>query len=101
MTPIPKRGDFEAAYAGQAPWDIGKPKKAFVDAADRVRGAVLDAGCGTGEHALFFAERGHAATGPAAAASRPGASRPGTSALSANSGVDAAAVDQESLRTDP
>jgi cyclopropane fatty-acyl-phospholipid synthase-like methyltransferase len=34
-----------------------------VDAAEHVRGAVLDAGCGTGEHALFFAERGLQATG--------------------------------------
>jgi SAM-dependent methyltransferase len=63
MTDVQTRGDFESAYAGQAPWDIGRPQKAFVDAADRVAGRVLDAGCGTGENALFFAGRGHAVTG--------------------------------------
>jgi len=31
--------------------------------ADRVTGPVLDAGCGTGEHALFFAARGHRVIG--------------------------------------
>ena len=31
--------------------------------ADRVSGAVLDAGCGTGDTALFFAARGHRVTG--------------------------------------
>ena len=51
------------AYAGQAPWDIGRPQKAFVDVADRITGSVLDAGCGTGENALFFAGRGHTVTG--------------------------------------
>jgi SAM-dependent methyltransferase len=63
MSNVPKRGDFESAYAGQAPWDIGRPQKAFVDVAGRVAGRVLDAGCGTGENALFFAGRGHAVTG--------------------------------------
>ncbi|GAC1470652.1 MAG: hypothetical protein NVSMB9_15960 [Isosphaeraceae bacterium] len=50
-------------YAGKAPWDIGRPQRAFVEVADRVAGAVLDAGCGTGENALFFAERGHLVLG--------------------------------------
>jgi cyclopropane fatty-acyl-phospholipid synthase-like methyltransferase len=31
--------------------------------ADRVTSPVLDAGCGTGEHALFFAARGYQVTG--------------------------------------
>ena len=31
--------------------------------ADRITGSVLDAGCGTGENALFFAGRGHTVTG--------------------------------------
>jgi cyclopropane fatty-acyl-phospholipid synthase-like methyltransferase len=60
---IPDRTSFESMYAGKAPWDIGKPQRAFVDIADRVMGAVLDAGCGTGENALFFAERGHPVLG--------------------------------------
>src|SRR5437773_10221645 len=63
MTPVPDRGTFETLYAGQAPWDIGKPQKPFVDAADKITGSVLDAGCGTGETALFFAGRGCKVTG--------------------------------------
>jgi cyclopropane fatty-acyl-phospholipid synthase-like methyltransferase len=58
MSNIPSRETFESAYAGKAPWDIGRPQRAFVEVADRVEGPVLDAGCGTGEHALFFAGRG-------------------------------------------
>jgi SAM-dependent methyltransferase len=63
MAAIPDRGTFETAYAGKAPWDIGKPQPVFVDAADSVIGSILDAGCGTGENALFFARRGHKVTG--------------------------------------
>ena len=63
MTTIPDRTTFETAYAGQAPWDIGRPQKAFLDAADRITCSVLDAGCGTGENALYFAGRGHKVTG--------------------------------------
>jgi cyclopropane fatty-acyl-phospholipid synthase-like methyltransferase len=57
------RGFFEDLYAGQAPWDIGKPQKPFVAVADRVTSPVLDAGCGTGDAALFFAARGLRVTG--------------------------------------
>ena len=57
------RATFETLYAGPAPWEIGKPQQQFVAIADRVTGPVLDAGCGTGEHALFFAARGHRVTG--------------------------------------
>ncbi len=63
MTTVPDRSTFESAYAGQAPWDIGRPQKAFLDVADRIAGSVLDAGCGTGENALFFAGRGQKVTG--------------------------------------
>jgi SAM-dependent methyltransferase len=53
------RATFEDLYAGPAPWDIDKPQGTFVaKIADRVIGPVLDAGCGTGEHALFLAARG-------------------------------------------
>ena len=58
MTTVPDRNTFESAYAGQAPWDIGKPQKPFIDMADRITGSILDAGCGTGDTALFFASRG-------------------------------------------
>jgi SAM-dependent methyltransferase len=60
---IPNRNTFESAYAGQAPWDIGKPQKALIDVADQITGSILDAGCGTGENSLFFAKRGHKVTG--------------------------------------
>src|SRR5215813_168079 len=57
------RATFEDFYEGKAPWDIGKPQRVFAAVADQVTGPVLDAGCGTGEHALFFAARGHRVTG--------------------------------------
>src|SRR5262245_7790768 len=60
---IPDRNTFESAYAGQAPWDIGKPQRPFVNVADRITGSVLDAGCGTGDMSLFFAARGCKVTG--------------------------------------
>ena len=61
--PIPDRSDFETAYAGQAPWDIGRPQKAFLEVADQITGSILDSGYGTGDNALFFAERGQKVTG--------------------------------------
>src|SRR6516164_9179773 len=57
------RATFENLYAGKAPWDVGKPQGPFVAVADRVTSPVLDAGCGTGENALFFAAKGHRVTG--------------------------------------
>jgi cyclopropane fatty-acyl-phospholipid synthase-like methyltransferase len=60
---IHDRNTFESAYAGQAPWDIGRPQKPFIDMADRITGSVLDAGCGTGDTALLFARRGCHVTG--------------------------------------
>lgn len=57
----PRRADeFEAAYASTPPWDIGRPQAAFAElaGAGRVRGRVLDSGCGTGEHALLAASLG-------------------------------------------
>ncbi|MHB1424465.1 MAG: class I SAM-dependent methyltransferase [Gemmataceae bacterium] len=63
MTAIPDRNTFESAYAGQAPWDIGRPQKALMAVADRIAGSVLDAGCGTGENALYFAGRRCTVTG--------------------------------------
>jgi SAM-dependent methyltransferase len=59
----PDRSTFENIYAGQAPWDIGRPQKAFFSMADQITGSVLDVGCGTGENAVFFASRGHKVTG--------------------------------------
>jgi SAM-dependent methyltransferase len=52
-------------YAGAPPWDIGRPQPAFLELADAgaFQGRVLDAGCGTGEHALLAAAQGLDATG--------------------------------------
>jgi SAM-dependent methyltransferase len=57
--------DFDAAYETTPPWDIGRPQPAFVRlaAAGGLVGKVLDAGCGTGEHALHAASLGHEAVG--------------------------------------
>ncbi|MCA2218266.1 class I SAM-dependent methyltransferase [Jidongwangia harbinensis] len=61
------RATFDAIYAGRtplgdrAPWDIGAPQPviAELDRSGRIRGDVLDAGCGTGENALLLAAHGH------------------------------------------
>src|SRR5271170_3791158 len=47
-------------YDGPAPWDIGHPQPAIVRLASKggFAGAVLDAGCGTGENALHIASLG-------------------------------------------
>lgn len=57
---------FQNAYAeGTTPWDIGQPQSAFVDllAAGAITGRVFDAGCGTGENALYLAEHDLEVTG--------------------------------------
>lgn len=59
----PKKSDFEALYAAQAPWDITHAQGVFVAAAKRITGAVLDCGCGTGENALYFAAHGRQVIG--------------------------------------
>ena len=52
---------FDAAYRGTPPWDIGRPQKEFVELVRRgeITGSILDIGCGSGEHALFFAQEGY------------------------------------------
>jgi SAM-dependent methyltransferase len=52
---------WDASYHdGPAPWDIGRPQPAIARLASQGRftGAVLDAGCGTGENALLVASLG-------------------------------------------
>ena len=52
---------WDASYhGGSAPWDIGRPQPAIVRVASEggFAGAVLDAGCGTGENALHIASLG-------------------------------------------
>ena len=53
--------EWDGAYRGpEPPWDIGRPQPIVVRIADTggFRSPVLDAGCGTGENALFLAARG-------------------------------------------
>ncbi len=73
-TPPDATAYFDSVYRSQPPgtgvlraagWDIGKPQEAV---AELVRtGAlgrrVLDAGCGTGDNALYLATHGHVVTG--------------------------------------
>jgi SAM-dependent methyltransferase len=57
MTGLP----WDASYHdGPAPWDTGRPQPAIVRLAAQggFAGAVLDAGCGTGENALHLASLG-------------------------------------------
>jgi len=52
---------WDASYHhGPAPWDIGQPQPAIARLASQggFTGAVLDAGCGTGENALLVASLG-------------------------------------------
>jgi SAM-dependent methyltransferase len=52
---------WDASYLdGPAPWDIGRPQPAILRLAGEgaFAGAVLDAGCGTGENALHVASLG-------------------------------------------
>jgi SAM-dependent methyltransferase len=52
---------WDASYLdGPAPWDIGEPQPAILRLASEgaFAGAVLDAGCGTGENALHVASLG-------------------------------------------
>lgn len=58
----PPQSRFDDIYAGGAPpWVIGEPQPAIVDLERRgaVRGAVLDAGCGAGEHTILLTRAGH------------------------------------------
>src|SRR5690349_16253854 len=60
------RQPWDASYRdGPAPWDIGRPQPAVLRLAREgaFAGAVLDAGCGTGENALHVAALGLRALG--------------------------------------
>lgn len=56
------RQDFERLYAdGRPPWELAGPQPALADLLVREppEDPVLDAGCGTGDLALWLASRGH------------------------------------------
>ena len=56
---------FDEVYRSSPPWDIGRAQREFVALEDsgEIAGDVLDVGCGTGDNALFLAERGHTVWG--------------------------------------
>ncbi|MQA13432.1 MAG: methyltransferase domain-containing protein [Pseudonocardiaceae bacterium] len=62
METTPSRSIFDSAYeSNSAPWVIGEPQPAIV-ALERdgwIRGTVLDAGCGSGEHTIHLAALGY------------------------------------------
>lgn len=58
----PSLSVFDEAYTSHtAPWVIGQPQPAIVTLERQgwIRGKVLDAGCGTGEHTIYLAVRGY------------------------------------------
>ena len=57
---------WDASYRdGPAPWDVGRPQPAVVRLASQGKfaGAVLDAGSGTGENAMYIASLGSSVLG--------------------------------------
>jgi len=79
---------FDRAYReGTAPWIIGAPQPAVVELerGGGIRGAVLDIGCGSGEHTILLARLGYDvlgvdASGPAIERARENAQRQGVAA---------------------
>ena len=66
MTATGSAHDWDEFYKDPAPpWDIRRPQPAFLRLADTgaLTGALLDAGCGTGEHTILAACRGAVALG--------------------------------------
>ncbi len=62
----PARQLFEDAYQNRtAPWVIGEPQPAIValEATGAIRGAVLDIGCGLGEHTIMLTRLGYDVVG--------------------------------------
>jgi ubiquinone/menaquinone biosynthesis C-methylase UbiE len=60
--PSTYQAGFAQTYTGHAPWEIGRPQPPFVAVAGQLVSPILEAGCGTGNAALFFAAGGHQVT---------------------------------------
>ena len=56
---------FDVAYEGAPSWETGRPQPVVLRLLEEgaIRGAVLDAGCGTGRHAILLAAGGHRVAG--------------------------------------
>ncbi len=66
MTAADAAHDWDSSYVGPSPpWDIGRPQPALVRlaGAGALTGALLDAGCGTGEHTILATSGGARALG--------------------------------------
>jgi SAM-dependent methyltransferase len=90
---------WDASYHhGPAPWDIGRPQPAIVRVASEggFAGAVLDAGCGSGENTLHVAALGLAVLGVDVAETALAMAR----AKAADRGIDAEFVVADALRLD-
>lgn len=90
---------WDASYAdGPAPWDLGEPQPAVVRLArdGAFAGAVLDAGCGTGDNARHIASLGHRVLGFDVAGSAVSIAR----ARAAESGADAEFIEADALHLD-
>ena len=62
----PSMDRFDDAYrSGTPPWVIGEPQPAIVEleANGLIRGKVLDAGCGAGEHTILLTQLGYDVVG--------------------------------------
>jgi SAM-dependent methyltransferase len=91
---------FDTAYAdgGTPTWDLGRPQGVVVRLLDAgwfgpAGAAILDAGCGTGEHALLLAGHGYRVVGVDLAAEAIGraTAKAGAKADGQNAGAQAAA----------
>jgi SAM-dependent methyltransferase len=88
---------WDASYRdGPAPWDVGRPQPAVVRLAAEggFTGAVLDAGCGTGENALLVASLGWPVLGVDVAETALAIAR----AKAAERGIDAEFAAADALR---
>jgi SAM-dependent methyltransferase len=63
LPPAPRA--FDIAYEGTPSWETGRVQPVVLGLVEEgaVQGAVLDAGCGTGLHAVLMASRGHPVAG--------------------------------------